>query len=69
MLHDLKLYEKRYEIVDALSGGMKRRLSVAVSFIGGGLFFNETLADLSFAKNLVYYILQEGDWLKSCDFR
>lgn len=35
MLVDLQLGDKRNELVDTLSGGMKRRLSVAIAFIGG----------------------------------
>ncbi|VDM27243.1 unnamed protein product [Toxocara canis] len=35
MLTDLQLANRRDELVDTLSGGMKRRLSVAIAFIGG----------------------------------
>ena len=35
MLKDVGLPNKRNEIVRHLSGGMKRKLSVAVAFIGG----------------------------------
>ena len=35
ILEDLGLPEKRHSKVESLSGGMKRKLSVAMAFVGG----------------------------------
>ncbi|NXA54996.1 ABCA2 protein, partial [Nothocercus julius] len=35
MIEDLELSNKRYSLVQTLSGGMKRKLSVAIAFVGG----------------------------------
>lgn len=35
MILDLELTHKRHSLVQTLSGGMKRKLSVAIAFIGG----------------------------------
>ena len=35
MIQDIALPEKRHSIVDCLSGGMKRKLSVAIAFVAG----------------------------------
>ena len=35
MLSDLGLPSKRHSLSDCLSGGMKRKLSVAIAFVGG----------------------------------
>lgn len=35
MIIDLSLPEKRRSLIDTLSGGMKRKLSVAIAFVGG----------------------------------
>ncbi|XP_064420182.1 ATP-binding cassette sub-family A member 2 [Latimeria chalumnae] len=35
MIEDLELSNKRHSLVQTLSGGMKRKLSVAIAFIGG----------------------------------
>lgn len=35
MLNSLELWDRRHELVGNLSGGMRRRLSVALAFIGG----------------------------------
>jgi len=35
MIDDLGLQKKRQNTVDCLSGGMKRKLSVAIAFVGG----------------------------------
>ncbi len=35
MLDDTGLREKRFNTIDALSGGMKRKLSIGIAFIGG----------------------------------
>lgn len=35
MLSSMGLWSVRHELVGSLSGGMKRRLSVALAFIGG----------------------------------
>ncbi len=35
MIEDLELSHKRHSLVQTLSGGMKRKLSVAIAFVGG----------------------------------
>lgn len=35
MLGDLSLEKKRHSLPSALSGGMQRKLSIAMSFVGG----------------------------------
>ena len=35
MIEDLELSNKRHSLVQTLSGGMKRKLSVAIAFVGG----------------------------------
>lgn len=35
MIDDLELNNKRHSLVQTLSGGMKRKLSVAIAFVGG----------------------------------
>jgi len=35
MIGDLGLLDKRHSAVDCLSGGMKRKLSVAIAFVAG----------------------------------
>lgn len=35
MIVDLELWNKRHSLVQTLSGGMKRKLSVAIAFVGG----------------------------------
>lgn len=35
MIIDLELSNKRHSLVQTLSGGMKRKLSVAIAFVGG----------------------------------
>lgn len=35
MIHDMGLPKKRNSMVDCLSGGMKRKLSVAIAFVAG----------------------------------
>ena len=35
MIEDIGLPKKRHNTVDCLSGGMKRKLSVAIAFVGG----------------------------------
>ena len=35
MIHDIELPNKRRNTVDCLSGGMKRKLSVAIAFVAG----------------------------------
>lgn len=35
MIVDLELSNKRHSLVQTLSGGMKRKLSVAIAFVGG----------------------------------
>lgn len=35
MIIDLELTNKRHSLVQTLSGGMKRKLSVAIAFVGG----------------------------------
>lgn len=35
MIEDLGLPDKRHSRVDSLSGGMQRKLSVAIAFVGG----------------------------------
>lgn len=35
MIEDLELSNKRHCLVQTLSGGMKRKLSVAIAFVGG----------------------------------
>ena len=35
MIEDTGLTKKRHSVVDSLSGGMKRKLSVAIAFVSG----------------------------------
>lgn len=35
MLHAIRLHERQHELAKNLSGGMRRRLCVAIAFIGG----------------------------------
>ena len=35
MISDIGLPDKRNQLVDCLSGGMKRKLSVAIAFVAG----------------------------------
>ncbi|CAL8135403.1 unnamed protein product [Orchesella dallaii] len=46
LIVDLDLPDKRHQKVDCLSGGMKRRLSVAIAFVGGSraIFVDEPTA-------------------------
>lgn len=60
MLLDLQLCGKRDELVNTLSGGMKRRLSVAIAFIGGSnsVILDEPTAGVDpFARRAIWDII------------
>uniref|UniRef100_A0A914ZJC1 ABC transporter domain-containing protein n=3 Tax=Parascaris univalens TaxID=6257 RepID=A0A914ZJC1_PARUN len=60
MLMDLQLGDKRNELVDTLSGGMKRRLSVAIAFIGGSttVILDEPTAGVDpFARRSIWELI------------
>lgn len=54
LILDLDLPHKRHQKVDCLSGGMKRRLSIAIAFVGGSkaVFVDEPTAGVGKRFNL-----------------
>ncbi len=69
ILEDLDLPSKRYSVVESLSGGMKRRLSVAMAFVGGSrtVILDEPTAGVDpYARRAIWDLLvkyKEGEHL------
>jgi ATP-binding cassette subfamily A (ABC1) protein 2 len=60
MIEDLGLPEKRNSLVDCLSGGMQRKLSVAIAFVGGSrtVILDEPTAGIDpYARRAIWDLL------------
>ena len=60
ILEDLELPSKRHSKVESLSGGMKRKLSVAMAFIGGSrtVILDEPTAGIDpYARRAIWDLL------------
>lgn len=68
MIGDLGLQKKRWNSVDCLSGGMKRKLSVAIAFVAGSrtVILDEPTAGVDpYARRAIWDLLlkyKEGDY-------
>eukprot|EP00111_Clytia_hemisphaerica_P002239 TCONS_00006276-protein len=62
MLEDIELPEKSNSFVDTLSGGMKRKLSVAIAFVGGSrtVILDEPTAGVDpYARRAIWELLEK----------
>jgi len=62
MLEDVGLPEKSKSYVDTLSGGMKRKLSVAIAFVGGSktVILDEPTAGVDpYARRAIWELLEK----------
>ena len=62
MLDDIGLPEKNNSFVDTLSGGMKRKLSVAIAFVGGSktVILDEPTAGVDpYARRAIWELLEK----------
>ena len=62
MLDDIGLPEKSESFVDTLSGGMKRKLSVAIAFVGGSqtVILDEPTAGVDpYARRAIWELLEK----------
>ena len=60
MINDVGLPDKRHSLVDCLSGGMKRKLSVAIAFVAGSrtVILDEPTAGVDpFARRAIWDLL------------
>lgn len=60
MLRDMGLEEKRHALASSLSGGMKRKLSVGMAFVGGSrtVFLDEPTAGVDpFSRRAIWELL------------
>jgi ABC-type multidrug transport system ATPase subunit len=58
LLYDTGLQDKRYEVAQNLSGGMQRKLSVAIAFVGGSktvILDEPSAGNVGMAKILLGY--------------
>ena len=73
MIEDLGLPDKRHCRVDCLSGGMQRKLSVAIAFVGGSrtIILDEPTAGVDpYARRAIWDLLvkyKPGDDCLSCN--
>lgn len=69
MIVDLELSNKRHSLVQTLSGGMKRKLSVAIAFVGGSraVILDEPTAGVDpYARRAIWDLIlkyKQGEWL------
>ena len=72
MIEDIELPKKRYNTVDCLSGGMKRKLSVAIAFVAGSrtVILDEPTAGVDpYARRAIWDLLikyKEGNTIFEC---
>lgn len=62
MIKDLDLPNKRHTVVDSLSGGMQRKLSVAIAFVGGSrtVILDEPTAGIDpYARRAIWELLMQ----------
>ena len=60
MIDDLGLPDKKHTCVDCLSGGMQRKLSVAIAFVGGSktIILDEPTAGVDpYARRAIWDLL------------
>lgn len=68
MIEDLELSNKRHSLVQTLSGGMKRKLSVAIAFVGGSraIILDEPTAGVDpYARRAIWDLIlkyKPGEW-------
>ena len=68
MIVDLELSNKRHSLVQTLSGGMKRKLSVAIAFVGGSraVILDEPTAGVDpYARRAIWDLIlkyKQGEW-------
>lgn len=68
MIEDLELSNKRHSLVQTLSGGMKRKLSVAIAFVGGSraVILDEPTAGVDpYARRAIWDLIlkyKPGEW-------
>ncbi len=68
MIADLELSNKRHSLVQTLSGGMKRKLSVAIAFVGGSraVILDEPTAGVDpYARRAIWDLIlkyKQGEW-------
>lgn len=68
MIADLELSNKRHSLVQTLSGGMKRKLSVAIAFVGGSraIILDEPTAGVDpYARRAIWDLIlkyKPGAW-------
>lgn len=68
MIVDLELSNKRHSLVQTLSGGMKRKLSVAIAFVGGSraVILDEPTAGVDpYARRAIWDLIlkyKQGKW-------
>lgn len=68
MIIDLELSNKRHSLVQTLSGGMKRKLSVAIAFVGGSraVILDEPTAGVDpYARRAIWDLIlkyKQGGW-------
>ncbi len=71
MIEDIGLPNKRHSTVDCLSGGMQRKLSVAIAFVAGSrtVILDEPTAGVDpYARRAIWDLLvkyKQGVWLGS----
>uniref|UniRef100_A0A8C8DUJ1 ATP-binding cassette, sub-family A (ABC1), member 2 n=1 Tax=Oryzias sinensis TaxID=183150 RepID=A0A8C8DUJ1_9TELE len=74
MIADLELSNKRHSLVQTLSGGMKRKLSVAIAFVGGSraVILDEPTAGVDpYARRAIWDLIlkyKQGDLKAVCDY-
>lgn len=71
MIEDLELSNKRHSLVQTLSGGMKRKLSVAIAFVGGSraIILDEPTAGVDpYARRAIWDLIlkyKPGEWARA----
>ena len=72
MIQDVGLPKKRHNTVDCLSGGMQRKLSVAIAFVGGSqtVILDEPTAGVDpYARRAIWDLLvkyKQGEGHREC---
>lgn len=72
MIVDLELSNKRHSLVQTLSGGMKRKLSVAIAFVGGSraVILDEPTAGVDpYARRAIWDLIlkyKQGGLRRTC---